>query len=880
MDTVLQSHSVPVPNLDAGQYYIHIKTNPYGGLFENGMTANNVASSSTPISITPVVFEDPNLDPSSLSELSSVDEGLTYSITVNVLNNGEGNAIGFWDDALYFSESPVFDPENATLLTIDYVSEFVLSQDGYESVFSFVATDSLPETFYLHVWIDANSGLDETDEVDNIISSGPIVYNSIEEVYSFDLNVTSAFIENQIDDDYVLSWEVVNTGNTSGFITSWRDGLYVSSDQVFDETDILIDQWVISETLNPGNSYDRLEFIQIPPGEEGLFYLFMYSDWEQDAGDIDYNNNWQLVGSVNNENDPYEIDLPPQSDLTALNFDHPNTCIAGQPITLTFEIKNNGGDIVNGAHTDAIYLSTDAILDFNDIELGSFLNFDSLLTNESYLMEVNVFVPIDYLGNYVLILKTDDNNARSESNENNNIELGTLFVGQNDPCDLVITQIVALPDTVLLGGDIELTWYRTNQGAFDALGYLEDAVFISSDSVLSIDDFLLGVQLSTTGLPPGASEMISANFELMFDQVGDYYFIVRTDVQNNINETNDNNNTTSSFVTTHITLPTLPLEILTPDTLQLETDLYYKFIVDPSMAGEVIEFSLTGDDLYATNELYVSFEELPTRWDSQFQFDNPFEENQSVIVPNVEEGTYYILSYSANSAPSNQPIELYAERLPFLLDSIEANVGGNTGSVTVSITGSRFEPGMLIWLENESGQIPVTSLFNTTVTSTFATFNLLNAPLGIYDVYGVNEAQDTSILVQAFEIVQGTLGNNFIQLSCSNENSTGAIMINGEDILDLQYIHQLWTRPNRVVPITFRMENIGNVDIPVPTRFVISLQGAPISFDEADFSEELQELFLEFLEEDGPEDILRPGGISYITIYAHAIEELQFQLID
>ncbi len=56
--------------------------------------------------------------------------------------------------------------------------------------------------------------------------------------------------------------------------------------------------------------------------------------------------------------------------------------------------------------------------------------------------------------------------------------------------------------------------------------------------------------------------------------------------------------------------------------------------------------------------------------------------------------------YGETSNGTEQEIELLAKILNFTLRSIETNIGGNTGTVTVEIEGSKFDNTMQIALEN------------------------------------------------------------------------------------------------------------------------------------------------------------------------------------
>lgn len=152
-------------------------------------------------------------------------------------------------------------------------------------------------------------------------------------------------------------------------------------------------------------------------------------------------------------------------------------------------------------------------------------------------------------------------------------------------------------------------------------------------------------------------------------------------------------------------------------------------------------------------------------------------------------------------------------------------------------------------------------------TKLYATFNLFNANLGVYDVVAQKTDYSTAILPGGFEILTGSTGNQGIDttgFSCYIENIAFV-----EDI-NTSVQHPASTRPNRIVAIYIHFENHSNIDIPTPTRLLVSLTGVPLSFDPNDFSANKKELFLEFEEYGGPPGILRPGAQGTLIVYTKA----------
>jgi hypothetical protein len=82
-----------------------------------------------------------------------------------------------------------------------------------------------------------------------------------------------------------------------------------------------------------------------------------------------------------------------------------------------------------------------------------------------------------------------------------------------------------------------------------------------------VTDLLIGSVNSQINLQPLFDLTRSLSFTMPGLTPGDYHIIVRTDVNNNIFETNETNNTTASASRMFIDLPELPFEVLLNDTL-------------------------------------------------------------------------------------------------------------------------------------------------------------------------------------------------------------------------------------------------------------------------------------------------------------------------
>jgi len=220
---------------------------------------------------------------------------------------------------------------------------------------------------------------------------------------------------------------------------------------------------------------------------------------------------------------------------------------------------------------------------------------------------------------------------------------------------------------------------------------------------------------------------------------------------------------------------------------------------------------------------------------------------------------------------------LYAHVLPFILTSVNANHGGNTGNITVEITGSKFSSDMQVILHPVSGgsEIVAGALNLANASRGFATFNLLNKAIGTNDVILRKPDNSTTMLSAAFLIEAGNSGGFYIG-GISNTGQSGTPDQPGcnpganagiNQQLSVNVDLPARALLNRGFSIKIFYGNASNVDIPVPTRFLISQDANAISLTPSGLTDNKMDLYLEFRELNGPQNVLRPGANGVITIY-------------
>ena len=879
-----ESFTIPLMT-SPGNYTLQLQTNGNLGVYEAGQTQDNTVQSASTVMV--VAPERPDLIGDSIQpDEDNYFIGDEVEITYSVSNIGEVATTDNWKAGIYMSTSPIFNPFSNLAFGPRNIAQSIAVGEAFSESFTVsIPAYVNPGTYYLHLVADVTDAVFELSEENNTIASIPFTIQALPPESIVDMSLTNVVASDNITagTPVQLSWRTTNIGNTATIAGQWIDRLYVAESPTFEvNQSIEVASWQRSGGLAPEQFYTKLESFVLPNNlPEGEVYLFLVTDAEETTLDDDRANN--VVPIVAGDDDePVIVDIPPKPDLTVTIENAPQAAVAGQPIEVTFTVTNNATGATTNAWLDRVLLSNDEQTSASDVIIGQSTNVQSLAPEESYQDTISGFIPISASGNFFLLVNTDGSHLVTENNESNNTESAYINIVSPPPGDIVVQQVSTIPEA-MSNDTIMVDWVLKNIGENPIAGYMEQVVYLSQDTSWSADDVELARWQGNANIGQEQEATFTQELCLTDVQDGDYHFIIRADALNNIIEVDDTNNDGYNANPISINVPDLYVDIVENTTLPLEKPVYYRFVVDEELAGETVSISLTSNEQNAVNEMYVRYEAVPNRTVFDLVYDVPFEENQQIIISDLVVGTYYIMAYSVLGNPS-QDVELLAEIVPFEITSINTDVGGNTGLVTTEVTGTRFAEGMQVRLENGGDSIFAQQVNVVSELRAFVTFNLLGQPLDTFDVVAIsNDETDESVLIDGFVIAEGIMPTGGLSYSCDVDGASPLFFTVGDDIdsgnpLELEKIHPATARPNQLITITFRYENTGNIDVELPQLLISSLGGAPLSIDPEIFEEDILEIGMEFQEEDGPPNILRPGGEAVFTVYTRAIAELRFRL--
>jgi hypothetical protein len=861
-ESYTQTVPVTIPVGITGEAYFYVHTDALEQVYEFTFESNNITRSTGAIQI-----GTPDLRPLSLSaDAGSVTAGQSLNVDFSVVNEGGGALAGnTWKDHIYLSTSP-FNAFSAILLRTELIAQPLGVGETYARTLSVDIPANVPTGVYrLYIKADGQGyeGFiwEASQESDNLFEGPTLTITGQPQPDLQVLSPLTAPAAVSSGQTFTVSWQVENSAGAGTLETEWTDAVYLSTNNTLSADDLLLGTRKRMGALAAGAAYNGSLPAAVPNGLSGARYLIVKTDIEQKNNDSNPANNLLAQAIV------IELTLPP--DLVIPSFAAPDSGFAGQPVQLVWNVSNFGsGPTLAGNWSDKVYLSGDFNIDPYDILLHTEPRAGNLPVNTSYTVTRQVTIPINYTGSRVLIVKADDNNSVYEhTSEGNNTAMQTIVLTLPAPSDLVVADI-APPASAIAGTPVTINWTLANTGAHPATGIMKEAVFFSKDTIWDVNDPLLGVSNAGINLPPGATVNRSLTANLKGVDVGDYYTIVRTDLLDNIYETNDTNNLTRTTDVMQVDVPELFLNTLTPATLQNANELYYRVEAD-TLGGETLLVTLQGDSIAAANELYLRAGQTPSRVIYDYSFGTPNYGNQEVIVPALDPETYYVMAYGNTTLGNQQAVTLKAEIIDFDIRSVRTNVGGNTGPVTVRIRGAKFEPNMTVELDGDTlGGIQAFDVMYVSPTEIFARFSLSSGnptsawtsegmTPGLYDVVLTKTNGEEARLEDGFTIEAGEPA----LLTAALQYPTEAL-------------------PGQVIPMTLQFANNSNVDIPAANLSVVSLEGAPLAPTPAQLKYGFPDIQLRLTELNGPPGVIRPGAIGSIQMYTKANAPMLFKILE
>lgn len=806
------SDSFAIPNGLSGDYYLFVKTDFDSRVFEYTYEDNNILKSTNVIKITLTPWAD--LQVTTIAAEPGLTAGRPALISYTVKNAGSGPVtVPSWSDRVYISLSPNWSPGTSSLLAEVKVSQALASQQSYTQNVNVMLPANLGPAQYIHVLTDqANTVFENDAENNNVKTSERLDIKTYPPADYAVQSVTAPLTANS-GRQIQVDWTVKNTGNITPLATSWFDNVYLSTDNQYSASDIQLGSFQKSSALKSGESYSRSEKVTIPGDASGVYYIIVTTDAKNQVNDAERGNNTKTGQMLS------VISLP-SPDLQLLTLTMPAEAYANQPINVQWTVKNNGpGNTQSLNWTDILYLSTDTTVDNYDLQLVPATKNVNLGVTATYSETQSPVLPNLLTGKYYIIAKTDAKKEIYEAGvEYNNVKYKSFNVLNSPIVDLTVKSIV-VPAAAQSGDQVTISYTLGNSSSNTAQGLITDAVYISADTKWEVTDPMLGLVTDYINILPGTTTNrvvnVPTNNPVLTDAEGNvtgtvpgilqgsYYIIVKTNIKKNLPETVDSNNTKASAQKMSITLPELIPGVAKNSYVTQTEQQFYK--IQNVTAGKTLKITLKSKLTTSKSEVFVKLGTPPSAGVYDFASSLPAPD-QEIVIPETQAGTYYVFvrDRSLYSGDSTH-FQILADYVNFSISKITPERGGNTGEVTVSVYGARFDQDCSVSLVNTAGKSPKVIEKNFKDASLMeVTFDMTAADLalGTYDVVVKRKDGSQVTLPAGFTLEQGT----------PMDISVG------------------WAPPSAILrggsgSIAFSFQNTSNIDVPFVNGVILVPEG-------------------------------------------------------
>lgn len=471
-----------------------------------------------------------------ITSVSNFAPGQTAIVNINIENVGSGDATSA------LTEIALWNADTDTLLatTLQVQHGAVSGNSSIPESFDFSVPAGLaPGTYYFRVEVGRLGNEPDENTSNNFTDFFEVFVGGTGGPGPADLFIQNLALDNgatvTVGSSLGMDIFVGNRGNTDA--PNSTVAFYLSTDDTFDTTDVLVDEKDISGIAS-GDVDSTANTVDLSSFSAGTYWLFAVADIDADVD--------EGPGEGDNTSSRYEVTITDPSttvDLQATLLSAPNSVVElGTTFTAVFEYENSGSTLVDEVGYLAYVLDSDG----NEVERrkhGTRFNFDP---DETAERSVNVQVDSTYVpGNYALVFEIDDENEFAESNEGNNVATFSFEVVEATPeaIDLTPSNLSLSTTSVIAGDAINISWQVENLGTDTAINPYT-GIYISTDAEITTSDTLLVEQGLFSTFGPGEVDTEIESGVVIPDTLpaGTYYVGAIADNRGTVSETDEENN--------------------------------------------------------------------------------------------------------------------------------------------------------------------------------------------------------------------------------------------------------------------------------------------------------------------------------------------------
>ena len=684
-----------------------------------------------------------------------------------------------WCSAMYLSADSVYS-ENDILLNQTFTQSVPIDTTETAS-FTTVMPHQLSGNLYLIARADIYDTCIESTHTNNTLAQ-PITATLAPQP---NLQVTSLTIDDTVTQKQgcLVHYTIQNTGE-GDIVNAYVSHAFLCGDSRLKT----LSQFL---SLAVGESYSDSVEIVIPNNLLGNYAFMMAADYYDNLYESGREDDNSMVQSI--------VVLPaPPCDLTVTNITADASVVVGNPINISWVVQNIGENAIKGYIKDNIYLSSDTILDNNDVLIGTLSYYDTLFAHGSKQHSGTYDVQSGFTeGNYHVIVQTNVMRAFNEVTFSNNartattavsLSLPVLTIGQEE--QFTLTSGNKAYYKLVVGPELEgktLMISLKSQFLSTENGYSNTEATIPTDLYaghIGFGEYYSGepyyVYYGTKHILVGfqhctyCQEVHATSSSESSGSSGNSgnsgYWAFNSSMVNNGDIMGDNN---SKGRCCSKEPRTIPVYILIDHQLRytLISQGCYSAVFGGQQSGTILN-----DNQSCLNGLYISNSSMPSSTVYEYGTNRPDDTAQFITIPSLRQGTYYFMTsaqssggvlrgfrpptisqyniypsgyHNSNSTnttdndyyyilprteSSNQSMRLLADIVDFEIVDVNTNMGSNTGSVTTKVTGSLFNQVMDFRLNKENVMIPASDVQLKNQSEAHVTFELDGVPEGIYNM--------------------------------------------------------------------------------------------------------------------------------------------------
>lgn len=213
-----------------------------------------------------------------------------------------------------------------------------------------------------------------------------------------------------------ISFTVENNSDIATRQSRWADDFWLSPSSKLDlQNATKLGARTHSGTLEGHQSYEASVSYAIPETMHGNYMLYVRTDATDAIVEENEDNNFKAIPIyIRDANDR-------PADLVVTNLSVPGMIYAGEPVSITYTITNQGEFEADGNLRDILYLSADGQWDTGDNMVGVVSGPVHLAPGEQVTRTATGIVSGVVSGSYYPLLRTNSTRAIAESNYENNL---------------------------------------------------------------------------------------------------------------------------------------------------------------------------------------------------------------------------------------------------------------------------------------------------------------------------------------------------------------------------------------------------------------------------------------------------------------------------